>query len=148
MTAAPSSPVTDAIVYLDSSALLKLIFEEPESAALAAFLADWPSRKLVEEFILDYTLTPAIATFGLEGLRGIDPTCGSGHFLLGMFHRLQHAWEQQLGPGVPVKEAVRRAMGSIYGIDLNPFAVAISRFRLMIAGLHACGYTRMKDCPD
>jgi hypothetical protein len=102
----------------------------------------------VEEFILDYTLTPAIQTFGLEGLRGIDPTCGSGHFLLGMFHRLWHAWEQQLGPGVPVKEAVRRAMGSIYGIDLNPFAVAISRFRLMIAGLVACGYTRMKDCPD
>lgn len=102
----------------------------------------------VEEFILDYTLTPAIQTFGLEGLRGIDPTCGSGHFLLGMFHRLWHAWEQQLGPGVPVKESVRRAMGSIYGIDLNPFAVAISRFRLMIAGLVACGYTRMKDCPD
>jgi hypothetical protein len=102
----------------------------------------------VEEFILDYTLTPAIQTFGLEGLRGIDPTCGSGHFLLGMFHRLWHAWEQQLGPGVPVKESVRRAMSSIYGIDLNPFAVAISRFRLMIAGLMACGYTRMKDCPD
>ena len=102
----------------------------------------------VEEFILDYTLTPAIQTFGLEGLRGIDPTCGSGHFLLGMFHRLWHAWERQLGPGVPVKEAVRRAMGSIYGIDVNPFAVAISRFRLMIAGLVACGYTRMKDCPE
>ncbi len=102
----------------------------------------------VEEFILDYTLTPAIATFGLEGLRGIDPTCGSGHFLLGMFHRLWYAWEKQLGPAVPVKEAVRRAMSSIYGIDLNPFAVAISRFRLMIAGLVACDYTRMKDCPD
>jgi len=102
----------------------------------------------VEEFILDYTLTPAIRTFGLESLRAIDPTCGSGHFLLGMFHRLWHAWEQQLGPGVPAKEAVRRAMTSIHGIDLNPFAVAISRFRLMIAGLVACGLTRMKDCPD
>jgi hypothetical protein len=102
----------------------------------------------VEEFILDYTLTPAIQTFGLDGLRCIDPTCGSGHFLLGMFHRLWHAWEQQLGPGVPVKDAVRRSMSSIYGIDLNPFAVAISRFRLMISGLAACGFTRMKDCPD
>jgi hypothetical protein len=89
----------------------------------------------VEEFILDFTLTPAIQTFGLEGLRCIDPTCGSGHFLLGIFNRMWHAWEQHLGPGVPVKESVRRAMSSIHGIDLNPFAVASSRFRLMIAGL-------------
>ena len=29
--------------------------------------------------------TPAIEEFGLDGLRLIDPTCGSGHFLLGAF---------------------------------------------------------------
>ena len=39
--------------------------------------------EFVEEFILDRTLTPAIEEFGLDGLRMIDPTCGSGHFLLG-----------------------------------------------------------------
>ena len=39
--------------------------------------------EFVEEFILDRTLDPAIDEFGLEGLRIIDPTCGSGHFLLG-----------------------------------------------------------------
>lgn len=101
----------------------------------------------VEEFILDYTLTPAIATFGLAGLRGIDPTCGSGHFLLGMFKRLLKAWGEQLGPAGEVKEAVSKAMQSIYGIDLNPFAVAISRFRLMLAGLAACNLRRLRDCP-
>ena len=37
----------------------------------------------VEEFILDRTLNPAIDEFGLEKVRMIDPTCGSGHFLLG-----------------------------------------------------------------
>ena len=42
----------------------------------------------VEEFILDRTLTPAIDEFGLEKVRLIDPTCGSGHFLLGGFARL------------------------------------------------------------
>ena len=36
--------VSDAVVYLDSSALLKLIFEEPETAALADFLEQWPVR--------------------------------------------------------------------------------------------------------
>ena len=42
----------------------------------------------VEEFILDRTLTPALDEFGLEKVRMIDPTCGSGHFLLGGFARL------------------------------------------------------------
>jgi predicted nucleic acid-binding protein len=36
--------VSDAVVYLDSSALLKLIFAEPETTALTAFLEKWPTR--------------------------------------------------------------------------------------------------------
>ena len=64
--------------------------------------------EFVEEFILNYTLDPAIEEFGLEpeppvrprrtsraGLRVIDPACGSGHFLLGAFRRLLAAWQTQ-----------------------------------------------------
>lgn len=47
------------------------------------------------EDILDRTLTPAIAEFGLEKVRMIDPTCGSGHFLLGWFARLFDLWSQR-----------------------------------------------------
>jgi len=36
--------LTTAPVYLDSSALIKLVFEEPESAALERFLIEWPVR--------------------------------------------------------------------------------------------------------
>ena len=36
--------MNEAIVYLDSSALLKLIFDEPESDALTDFLCGWPTR--------------------------------------------------------------------------------------------------------
>ena len=43
----------------------------------------------VEQFILDRTLTPAIETFGFRVVRMLDPTCGSGHFMLGGFARLQ-----------------------------------------------------------
>src|SRR5205807_3578338 len=46
----------------------------------------------VEEFILDRTLTPALDEFGLDKVRMIDPTCGSGHFLLGGFARLFREW--------------------------------------------------------
>ena len=48
--------------------------------------------EFVEEFILDRTLEPAIAEFGLKEVRLIDPTCGSGHFLLGAFQRLLDRW--------------------------------------------------------
>ncbi|KQU28755.1 BREX-2 system adenine-specific DNA-methyltransferase PglX [Rhodococcus sp. Leaf233] len=92
----------------------------------------------VEEFILDQTLTPAIAEFGLKGLKVIDPSCGSGHFLLGAFERLNQAW-LEAAPGLDAKERVRRAMGSVHGVDINPFAVAIARFRLTVAGLNAMG---------
>ena len=36
--------MTQAAVYLDSSAIIKLVFEEEESAALSAFLASHPTR--------------------------------------------------------------------------------------------------------
>ena len=48
--------------------------------------------EFVESFILDYTLEKAKDTFGLSGLRLIDPTCGSGHFLLTSFERLFNDW--------------------------------------------------------
>ncbi|MCM3687695.1 BREX-2 system adenine-specific DNA-methyltransferase PglX [Kocuria rosea] len=96
----------------------------------------------VEEFILDRTLMPAIAEFGVDGLKLIDPTCGSGHFLLGAFERLNQQWAGE-APGMDPKQRVRKAMNSIHGVDLNPFAVAIARFRLSVAGILAAGETSL-----
>ena len=48
--------------------------------------------RFVEAFILDRTLEPALAAFGLAATTVIDPTCGSGHFLLGAFERLVARW--------------------------------------------------------
>ncbi len=100
----------------------------------------------VEEFILDRTLEPAIQTFGLKVVRMIDPTCGSGHFLLGGFQRLLGHW-QRTEPGTNVDELVRRALAAVHGIDLNPFAVAIARFRLLVAALRAAGIAKVRSAP-
>jgi len=100
----------------------------------------------VEEFILDRTLTPAMAEFGLPGLKLIDPTCGSGHFLLGAFARLDAAW-QTAAPNLSARERVQKALDSIHGVDLNPFAVAIARFRLTAAALQASGDTTLTAAP-
>ena len=103
--------------------------------------------EFVEEFILDYTLDPAIETFGLDDFRMIDPACGSGHFLLGSFRRLLTRWEKQAPPGAHIEDLIRRALESVYGVDINPFAVAIARFRLMVAALDACQRERLADVP-
>ncbi|MEZ6048742.1 MAG: BREX-2 system adenine-specific DNA-methyltransferase PglX [Planctomycetaceae bacterium] len=98
----------------------------------------------VEEFILDRTLTPAINEFGLDELRMIDPTCGSGHFLLGGFARLFDLWIKREDNEIV---AAQKALDRVWGVDVNPFAVAIARFRLIIAALRACGIKRLKDAP-
>lgn len=102
--------------------------------------------EFVEEFILDRTLDPAIAEFGLEGLRMIDPACGSGHFLLGSFRRLLDCWQRR-EPGTNVRELVQRSLASVHGVDVNPYAVAIARFRLLLAAMKASGITRLMDAP-
>jgi hypothetical protein len=101
----------------------------------------------VEEFILDLTLKPAIEEFGLEGLRTIDPTCGSGHFVLGLFDRILAAW-RVAEPGTDDWDLIRWALGSVHGVDKNPFAVFIARFRLLVAVLHAAGVERLDAAPE
>jgi type I restriction-modification system DNA methylase subunit len=100
----------------------------------------------VEEFILDRTLDPALDEFGLEGFRMLDPTCGSGHFLLGAFQRLLDRW-WRTAPGVGRRELVQRSLDAVYGVDVNPYAVAIARFRLLVAALQASGITRLREAP-
>ena len=100
----------------------------------------------VEKYILDRTLERAIARFGLDETTLIDPTCGSGHFLLGAFERLvDHRLRKE--PGVDVREAARKALDAVYGADINPYAVAIARFRLTLAFLDKAGYARLADAP-
>jgi hypothetical protein len=100
----------------------------------------------VEEFILDRTFEPAYKEFGLAGTTVIDPTCGSGHFLLGAFDRLVTRWKER-EPGTDVRDLVQRALHQVTGVDINPFAVAIARFRLMVAALNACGLSSLERAP-
>ena len=102
--------------------------------------------EFVEEFILDRTLDPAVDEFGFRDVRVIDPACGSGHFLLGAFRRLDALWAQH-EPGTNPRDRASRVLDQVAGVDLNPFAVAIARFRLCVAALRAAGVHRLADAP-
>ena len=101
----------------------------------------------IEEFILERTLLPALDEFGLEETRMIDPTCGSGHFLLGGFRILLDRWQKK-EPGANERELVQRALDGVYGVDLNPYATAIARFRLVIAALRESHIESLKQAPS
>ena len=79
-------PATGALVHdftdpdWDTRFLGDLYQDLSEDARKRYALLQTP--EFVEEFILDRTLDPAIASSASRG-RMIDPTCGSGHFLLG-----------------------------------------------------------------
>lgn len=101
----------------------------------------------VEAWILSRTLDPAIREFGIEQVRMIDPTCGSGHFLLGGFDRLLEEWRCH-APEMPPAAQAQKALDAVAGADLNPFAVEIARFRLLVAALKAAGEVRLAAAPD
>ena len=63
----------------------------------------------------------------------IDPACGSGHFLLGSFARLVDAGGDA-SRGRTTAVLAQRALDGVHGVDLNPYAVAIARFRLLAGG--------------
>ena len=102
--------------------------------------------EFIEEFILDQTMEPALAERPLEGFKIIDPTCGSGHFLLGAFDRLVKRWQKE-APAYNPRQVVEKALESVVGVDINPFAVAIARFRLLIAALKTAGELRLEHAP-
>ncbi|WP_443033656.1 BREX-2 system adenine-specific DNA-methyltransferase PglX [Streptomyces sp. CA2R101] len=109
-----------------------------ESARKTYALLQTP--EFVEEFILDRTMDPVVRELGgkFGELKMIDPTCGSGHFVLGAFRRMVRLFAER-EPGRDVHERVRDALNAVHGVDINPFAVAIARFRLLIAGMAASG---------
>lgn len=116
------------------------------NAAVRERFALLQTPRFVESFILDRTLGPAITKFGLDDTTIIDPTCGSGHFLLGAFERL---FDHHLrnAPGLSPREAAHLALNAVYGADINPYAVGIARFRLTMAFFEKAGFTSLATAP-
>lgn len=103
--------------------------------------------EFVEEFILQRTLNKALDRFGYDVVKMIDPTCGSGHFLLGAFQRILEVWEEK-APSDDVHDRVEGALNAVHGVDINPFAAAIARFRLMVAALREAGMQNLQEASN
>jgi hypothetical protein len=65
----------------------------------------------------------------------VDPTCGSGHFLLAAGRRLAASIAEQQAQGTPSAAEYRRALRQVvghclFGVDLNPLAIELCKLSL------------------
>lgn len=115
-------------------------------ADVREYYALFQTPPFLESFILDHTLEPAIREYGIDHADIIDPTCGSGHFLLGAFPRLlDHL--RRAHSDVDDRELARRALDKIYGVDINPYAVSIARFRLILQFIETGQFATIRNVP-
>ena len=74
----------------------------------------------------------------LLGGRYLDPSCGSGIFLVAIFNRLAAEWNEKHPKSrnpTRARELMNVLRGSIFGVDKNPTACRIAAFSLYLAYL-------------
>lgn len=106
----------------------------PES--LVTLTINMSLQKLIQERLRD-DATPE----SLLSLTVCDPACGAGVFLVAAVDRIA-AWVAFLRTGTPdpTEDAVREARRDVvancmYGVDLNPMAVELTRLTLLVEAL-------------
>ena len=92
---------------------------------------------VIEQRLKDNPQNPIEA---LLSLSVIDPACGSGHFLLAAARKLaEYLASKRSSDGVVLPSQYRHALRDvishcIYGVDLNPMAVELTRMALWLEG--------------
>lgn len=91
--------------------------------------------RFLAEIVLDTALE------GINNLLGktfLDPACGSGIFLVGLFNRIAEEWKRA-NPTARndrrAKELMRLLQSSLFGVDVSPTACRITAFSLYLAYL-------------
>ncbi|HVR38218.1 MAG TPA: N-6 DNA methylase [Thermoanaerobaculia bacterium] len=91
--------------------------------------------RFLAEAVLDVALGP---THTLLDRRYLDPACGSGIFLVGLFNRMAEEWKRT-NPNVRNKrraQELRKILcNNLHGIDINLTACRITAFSLYLAYL-------------
>lgn len=90
-------------------------------------------------FLAEVVLDTALDGMGsLLGKKFLDPACGSGIFLVGLFNRMAEEWKQQ-NPTARnprrARELMKLLRESLHGVDINPTACRITAFSLCLAYL-------------
>lgn len=90
-------------------------------------------RKSLGEFytpdwLVEHTLSSVKIDDWLS-VRGLDPTCGSGSFIIEMIRRKRHAAKIT---GMTAQKTVEMLCDTVWGFDLNPLAVQTARVNYLM----------------
>lgn len=106
-------------------------FLTDEDENLGAFY----TPRFLAEVVLDIALSN---TPTLLGTRSLDPACGSGIFLVGLFNRIAEEWKQanpKARNDTKARELMRLLQESLFGVDVKETACRIAAFSLYLAYL-------------
>lgn len=98
-------------------------------------LAYYPTPDFIIDFLLDRTLEPAIEEFGIYDLRYLDPCCGTGHFGVRAYRRLDRHLAV-VDPDLTHLERFEQIVeNNLFAVDVSEFATRITLFRLFLEGV-------------
>jgi N-6 DNA Methylase len=124
-------PYDFAVIPVEAISAIYERFLQDSAKSEGAFY----TPRFLAELVLDMAVS---AMPSLLGHRYLDPACGSGIFLVGLFNRMAEEWKQ----ANPDSRNDRRARelrnilcNSIHGVDINPTACRITAFSLYLAYL-------------
>jgi predicted RNA methylase len=106
-------------------------FLKEEDEKLGAFY----TPRFLAEVVLDIALSNMPT---LLGKRALDPACGSGIFLVGLFNRIAEEWKQdnpKARNDTKARELMRLLKESLFGVDVKETACRIAAFSLYLAYL-------------
>lgn len=124
-------PYDFSVIPIETVSAIYERFLKPSDREQGAFY----TPRFLAELVLDIALSNQSS---LLGLRFLDPACGSGIFLVGLFNRLAEEWRRenpQARNDQRARELLRLMQESLFGVDLNPTACRIAAFSLYLAYL-------------
>ena len=116
---------TDNLTEARSKDLLKLFYQNLVPETLRKTLGEFYTPDWLVSFTLD-----KVKDVNWLSNRSLDPTCGSGSFLIEIIKRkIEAAFEAQWS----VEKIIDLLTNSVWGFDLNPLAVQTARVNYLIA---------------
>jgi tRNA1(Val) A37 N6-methylase TrmN6 len=95
-------------------------------------------RSRVEVYTPPELAAQMAASVHIGSKRAIDPCCGSGAFLMTLFHR---AFERRVNAGAEARESARAALTLDFaGLDTDREALAVAEFNLRFAAWEKAGF--------
>ncbi|ASA25716.1 Eco57I restriction-modification methylase domain-containing protein [Paenibacillus donghaensis] len=116
---------TDTLTEMRTRDVLKGFYQNLVPDALRKSLGEFYTPDWLVEFTLNKLESPQWLTD-----RILDPTCGSGSFLLGAIRRIR---SYAVTVGIKDEDLIGILTENVWGFDLNPLAVQTSRVNYLIA---------------